>query len=241
MFLRKVLGRTVAATATTGLLVAPLALATSPQLMNVACTDNASETTTTVALERNRAQYGTKTVVTAKNTPAPTSTDSLVEYRVSEGTRTFATFTKRAETDGSVSRLLPRGLVAGKTYDVEARFASCNWSDPVTYTVDRATADPKPTVVNRAKAKFRTTVAGGGGLDPMTGPAKFIVRKRGGGVVSSKVEFLNDGVAVANLRNLKRGRYVLKVVYNAAPASPDDYRVNKNFQDGASKVAFRVR
>ena len=112
MFLRKVLGRAVAATATTGLLVAPLALATSPQLMNVACTDNQAETTTTVELEQGQAQYGTKTRVTATSTGAPVSTESFVEFKVSDGDRTVASFTKRAETDGTVSRLLPRGLVA---------------------------------------------------------------------------------------------------------------------------------
>ena len=58
---------------------------------------------------------------------------------------------------------------------------------------------------------------------------------------TARCEFLKDGVAVADLKNLRRGRYVLKVVFNAPPVAPEDYRLNKNFLKGASKVAFRVR
>ncbi len=229
MFLRKVLGRTVAATATTGLLVAPLALTTAPQMMNVACTDDPSETTTTLVLERSRAQYGTKTRATA--TVSPVRAGEQVTFSL-EGANRSQSIDKRISDGGQAQWLLPRGLVAERTYTIEARFDSCNPSAPATYQVDKATTKPSPSVVNARKAKFRTTVAGGGGLAPDAGPAQFTVRKRGSSaLIRDKVDFLTDGVGSVNLKNLKKGRYVLKVTYQG----------NRNFEAGSTTKKFVVR
>jgi hypothetical protein len=156
MFLKKVLGRTVAATATTGLLVAPLALTTSPQLMNVACSNDPTETPTTLVLQRDRAQYGTKTLATA--TVSSAQAGKQVTFSLTGANRSQS-IAKRVAADGRAQWLLPRGLVADRTYTVQARFEECNPSAPATYRVDKATSKPAPTVVKARKAKFRTTAA----------------------------------------------------------------------------------
>jgi hypothetical protein len=230
MFLRKVLGRAVAATATTGLLVAPLALTTSPAFTNVACTDDPNESTTTLTLAKDVAQYGTKNQVTATVTPKPTNPDTHVEFSV-EGSESGYGFSQRVGRNASVERLLPRGLAAGDTYQVRARYDGCAWSEPVSYEVTQATSKPAPSVLNARRAKFRTTVVGGGGLDPKAGKVDFLVRRAGGDVMRTETGYLSGGVETVNLPNLKKGRYVLEVTYAG----------NKNFAAGTGKQSFRVR
>ena len=229
MFLRKVLGRTVAATATTGLLVAPLMLVASPQLMNVACTDNQSETVPALELERPSAQYGTKTLATA--TVDRGLAGQVVSFSLT-GPNRSQTIDKRIRDDGRAQWLLPRGLVANRDYEIRARFDTCTPSGARSYHVDKATTKPAPTVVNARKAKFRTTVSGGGGLAPDAGPANFTVRKKGSSaLIRDTTAFLRDGVTAVNFKNLTRGRYVLKVTYEG----------NRNFEAGSTTKKFRVR
>ena len=238
MSLKRVLGKAVAGAATTGLLVAPLALATSPQLMNVACTDDPTETTTTLRLQDDAAQYGTKNVATSKVSPARAG--QLVTFSLN-GPKRAQSIDKRINDKGESQWVLPRGLTAGNTYSVSAAFDTCTPSATAKYTITKATAKPAPSIINARRAKFTTTVIGGGGLNPATGPVKFIVRKRGGAVVRDKVDFLTEGRVSVNMKNLSRGRYVLKVRYNMDPVAPEEFRVNQNFLAGATKIAFRVR
>ncbi len=235
MFLKKVLGRTVAATATTGLLVAPLALTVAPQMANVSCSPGE---TTGLSLQRESGQYGTKTRATASVDASHAG--EVVTFAL-EGPSRAQTIDRRIDDSGQAWWVLPRGLAAGRTYDVTARHATCATSPIARYSVTKATSDPAPTVIRARRGTFGTTVNGGGGLDPATGPAKFIVRKRGGAVVDSKVAFLSEGFARANLKDLSRGRYILKVRFNMEPVAPESFRTNNNFLVGTSKVAFRVR
>lgn len=229
MFLRKVLGRAVVGTAAAGLLAAPLALTTAPQLMNVACNTDPTETVPTLSLERNVAQYGTKTLATASLSAAEAG--KQITFALTGANRS-QTIDKRVASNGQAQWLLPRGLVADRTYSITARFDSCVASGIETYRVEKAATKPVPQVVNARRAKFRTTVDGGGGLDPDAGPANFKVRKKGTSTwIRDTTDWLTDGVATANFKDLKRGRYVLKVTYEG----------NRNFLKGAKKVAFRVR
>jgi hypothetical protein len=229
MFLRKVLGRTIAATATTGLLVAPLALTTAPQMMNVACVDNPEETIPTLALDRPSAQYGTKTLATA--TVPRELAGEVVTFSLT-GPNRSQSIAKRVREDGRAQWLLPRGLVADRSYEIVAQFDTCDPSVERVYSVEKATSKPAPRVVNARKATFRTTVAGGGGLAPDAGPARFTVRKKGSkALIRDQVDYLDNGVAAVNFKNLKRGRYVLKVTYEG----------NRNFEVGSTSRNFRVR
>jgi hypothetical protein len=85
-------------------------------------------------------------------------------------------------------------------------------------------------VINGRKGKFSTTVVGSGGLDPDAGAAKFTVKDARGNVIRKKTDFLVDGFGKVNFKNLKPGRYLLKV----------KYRGNRNFEAGASKARFSV-
>jgi len=230
--IKKVLGKTIASAATAGVLIAPMALASSPALMNVACADNPNETTVSVRLEHDAAAYGTKNVATATLSaiPAGVREDVKIEVVAQNGDTGNVIQGVRVNRNGVARKLLPRGLQADDTYSIRAQYHSCAWSPAVTYSVSKAQSDPQPVVRNARKAKFRTTVLGSGDLDAKVGPVSFVVKKRGAGLVADRDTRLIDGVARVNMTDLKPGRYVLKVRYKG----------NVNFEAGVSKRRFRV-
>jgi hypothetical protein len=126
-------------------------------------------------------------------------------------------------------------LDAGKTYSVRAGFkGNCSWrdsSDIAYYTVVRSAVDVDAMVLSRRGARFLAIIDGAGGLRPRGGLAKFVVKRVNGKVVVGGSASVRDGRASVDLRDLRKGRYVVSVRFGGS----------SNFRGGDDRVAFRVR
>ncbi len=226
--LKKILGRSAGGTAIAGLVLSAAPIAAAPQIAQMACPyPDGVATSTSMTLTRPIAGFGARSyakirVSSGAGTPSG-EVDLVIDGR-NRGTYTL--------NNGATNPRLPL-LTSRRTHVVTAVFVeSCEYkSSEATkyYTVTKAKTKTRPVFVNKRKAVFRATVKSYTPRTVTSGKVYFQI-KRGRTVIRAKHGRVHSGVAFANMRNLPKGTYTLKVKYLG----------NRNFKISKTIRKFRV-
>lgn len=239
--IRKAVRRAAVWTAGAGLIVAPMSVATSPQFTLAACNNPGPNypqgiaTQTTLTLDDSVGRYGDTNVARAQVTSNQGNPNrGVVRFFINS-----KQYAQRTVNNGNASIQLPRGLNAGKTHKVRAKFISrCPYNNSQSgiryYTVERANVTTNPEVRNGRKARFAATVrrvGEGDGFNPQGGKVRFTVRRQSSGnEVRSGTANVRNGFASIDLRNLDNGNYTITATYLGS----------SNFRQGSSTENFSV-
>jgi hypothetical protein len=226
--------RSIGGTAVAALvLTAAPAIVGSQAAMAADCTQPEYEgsvaTSTSLSLTRAIGGYGATnraTVVVSSGAGTPVG-----QVRIVVDGSTRATFTL---ANGRGSALLPRNLGSRATHSVQAQMVGNNCfktsSQTKFYTVTKASTSTSTRVLKPRKGVYRARVLASTGVTVGGGRVHFVVR-RNGIKVASGLKRVRSGTVKVDLRNLSRGRYVVRATYLGSP----------NFKGSAKKKSFRVR
>jgi hypothetical protein len=124
--IKKVLAKTIAGTATAGLMLVPVTGTIAPQISTVACAyPDTVATTTNIKVAKSFQRQGQRNVATVTVRSGAGKPKGTVSFRVHTG-RTH----KAQLRNGRATFRIPTWLKAGRTYGIGARFSgACQFRD----------------------------------------------------------------------------------------------------------------